>query len=436
MLGSIIEPPLRFCMITTFYPPYSFGGDGVFVHGLANELGRRGHLVEVIHCIDAFRLLTQREPESIYQDHPNVTVHGLKSPFGRLSPLATQQTGLPVFKSRQIREILEKGFDVIHYHNISLIGGPKILEYGKAIKLYTMHEYWLVCPTHVLFKFNRAVCIRPHCFTCGLTYSRPPQLWRHSGMMNSAVKHIDAFIAPSRFSKEVHKRMGSAVPIEYLPHFVRDTGNEARGPAAANGSPPERKPYFLFVGRLEKIKGLQTIISVFRRYKKAELWIAGSGTYERHLHHLAKGLGNIRFLGHRTKAELQTLYRDAVALVVPSLSYEVFALVILEAFLQRTPAIVRNIGGMPEIIQESGGGFVYNTEPELIHAMEKLLSDSSCRNRLGESGFRTLGEKWTVDAHLKSYFGLIRRIAITQRDAAMTFTHPQSRSGNSSGSES
>lgn len=421
MLGSVIEPPLRFCMITTFYPPYSFGGDGVFVHGLANELGRRGHLVEVIHCIDAFRLLTQREPESIYQDHPNVTVHGLKSPFGRLSPLATQQTGLPVFKSRQIREILEKGFDVIHYHNISLIGGPKILEYGKAIKLYTMHEYWLVCPTHVLFKFNREVCIRPHCFTCGLTYSRPPQLWRHSGMMNSAVKHIDAFIAPSRFSKEVHKRMGLAVPIEYLPHFVQsETENEARVTAAANGSPPERKPYFLFVGRLEKIKGLQTIISVFRRYKKAELWIAGSGTYDRHLQNLAKDLENIRFLGHRTKDELQPLYRDAVALVVPSLSYEVFALVILEAFLQRTPAIARNIGGMPEIIQESGGGFVYNTEPELIHAMERLLSDSSCRNRLGESGFRTLGEKWTVDAHLKSYFGLIRRIAITQRDAAPT----------------
>jgi glycosyltransferase involved in cell wall biosynthesis len=429
-----MEHRLRFCMITTFYPPYSFGGDGVFVHGLANELGRRGHLVEVIHCTDAFRLLTQREPESIYQDHPNVMVHGLKSAFGRLSPLATQQTGLPVFKSRQIREILEKGFDVIHYHNISLIGGPKILEYGKAIKLYTMHEYWLVCPTHVLFKFNREVCIRPHCFTCGLTYRRPPQLWRHSGMMNSAVKHIDAFIAPSRFSKEVHKRMGLAVPIEYLPHFVPDTRNETRMPAAANGSPPERKPYFLFVGRLEKIKGLQAIIPVFRRYKKAELWIAGSGTYERHLRHLAKGLGNIRFLGHRTKAELQTLYRDAVALVVPSLSYEVFALVILEAFLQRTPAIVRNIGGMPEIIQESGGGFVYNTEPELIHAMEKLLSDSSCRNYLGESGLRTLGEKWTVDAHLKSYFGLIRRIAIT-RDAAMTFTHPQSRSGNSSVSE-
>jgi len=416
-------------MITTFYPPYSFGGDGIFVHRLANELARRGHFVEVIHCIDAFRLLAQREPESVYQNHPNVTVHGLKSSFGFLSPLATQQTGLPVFKSGPIRKILKKGFDVIHYHNISLIGGPKILQYGQAIKLYTMHEYWLVCPTHVLFKFNREVCTRPRCFTCGLTYKRPPQWWRHSAVMRFSVQHVDAFIAPSRFSKEIHKRMGLTAPIEYLPHFVPETGNEARVPAAANGSPPERKPYFLFVGRLEKIKGLQTIISVFRRYKKAELWIAGSGTYERHLQNLAKDLDNIRFLGHRTKDELQPLYRDAVALVVPSLSYEVFALVILEAFLQRTPAIVRNIGGMPEIIQESGGGFVYDTEPELIHAMEKLMSDSSHRNRLGESGFRTLREKWTVDAHMKSYLGLIRQIT-AHGNRSMKFHSPAHRSNN------
>jgi len=247
--------------------------------------------------------------------------------------------------------------------------------------------------------------------------------------MRFSVQHVDAFIAPSRFSKEIHKRMGLTAPIEYLPHFVPETGNEARVPAAANGSPPERKPYFLFVGRLEKIKGLQTIISVFRRYKKAELWIAGSGTYERHLQNLAKDLDNIRFLGHRTKDELQPLYRDAVALVVPSLSYEVFALVILEAFLQRTPAIVRNIGGMPEIIQESGGGFVYDTEPELIHAMEKLMSDSSHRNRLGESGFRTLREKWTVDAHMKSYLGLIRQIT-AHGNRSMKFHSPAHRSNN------
>lgn len=38
--------PLRFCMITIFYPPYSFGGDGVFVHRLSKLLARHGHTDE------------------------------------------------------------------------------------------------------------------------------------------------------------------------------------------------------------------------------------------------------------------------------------------------------------------------------------------------------------------------------------------------------
>ncbi len=136
-------------MITTFYPPYNFGGDGIFVHRLSNELAQRGHRVDVIHCIDTYRFLAHKEPEEKVENHPNVTVHGLKSGFGVLSPLVTQQTGRPFFKSAAIQQVLDKGFDVINYHNISSVGGPRILEYGQGIKLYTMHEYWLVCPRMV-----------------------------------------------------------------------------------------------------------------------------------------------------------------------------------------------------------------------------------------------------------------------------------------------
>src|SRR5262245_11639676 len=132
----IVKRPLRFCLLTTFYPPYSFGGDGIFVHRLANALAQSGHQVEVIHCRDAYRLLARREPTASYAEHPNVTVHGLESPLGRLSPLATYQTGVPFLKSTRVRQILETDFDVIHYHNISLLG-PKILEYGRGLKLYT-----------------------------------------------------------------------------------------------------------------------------------------------------------------------------------------------------------------------------------------------------------------------------------------------------------
>lgn len=408
-------------MITTFYPPYNFGGDGIFVHQLTNELAARGHYVEVIHCIDAYRLMRRPEPTQHYSDHPNVNVHGLKSRLGSFSPLATQQIGSPLLKAARIRKILAKGFDVIHFHNISLIGGPKILEYGTAIKLYTMHEYWLICPTHVLFRFNRAVCTQPHCFTCELSYKRPPQWWRHSGMIQSGIKHIDAFIAPSRFSKDLHHRMGLDAPIVHVPHFIPGMQLKTPPPKRQERPGSGQKPYFLFVGRLEKIKGLQTLIPMFLRYQKAQLWIAGEGTYGFALRRLAGGSDNILFLGHKTKDELQTLYQNAVALVIPSVSLEVFALVILEAFLQRTPVIVRNIGGMPEIIQESGGGFVYETDQDLVMAMEQLITDVAYRDRLGACGHSALYKKWTADAHLTSYLGLIGQIAAARDDTSPNF---------------
>jgi len=398
-------------MITTFYPPYNFGGDGVFVHRLSNELARRGHQVDVIYCIDAYRLLARREPEGTYDDHPNVTVHGLKSPFGFLSPLATQQTGYPFFKSARIRQILEQGFDVIHYHNISLVGGPKILEYGQGIKLYTMHEYWLICPTHVLFRFDRMACTRPHCFLCSLVYKRPPQWWRYSGLLEAAVKHVDTFIAPSRFSKEIHHQRGLDAPIVQLPNFVPLVESAAPSFEQPDSKIPKEKPYFLFVGRLEKLKGLQTLIPIFRRYRKAQLWIAGAGSYEPHLRKLTNGNANIRFLGYVPGRQLQALYQKAVAVIVPSVCFEVFSLVIVEAFRQKTSAIVRGLGGMPEIIKESGGGFIFDTEEELVATMERLLAEPSYQRELGLQGYQAYLQKWTTEVHLERYFTLIREIA-------------------------
>ncbi len=411
------DRPLRFCMITTFYPPYNFGGDGIFVHQLSNELAQRGHQVEVIHCIDAYRLLTREEPAGTYDDHAKVTVHGLQSPFGFLSPLATQQTGFPFFKATRIRQILAKGFDVIHYHNISLVGGPKILEYGQGIKLYTMHEYWLICPTHVLFRFNRAPCVQPYCFACQLTDKRPPQWWRYSGLLKAAVKHVDAFLSPSRFSQDLHRQRGFDARVAHLPSFMPST--QAAPPTSAPAMDgTTREPYFLFVGRMEKVKGLQTLIPVFARYGKARLLIAGTGSYESRLRELAQGSPNIHFLGYQSGEQLQTLYRKAVAVIVPSLCFEVFPLVILEAFSEGTPVIARNLGGMPEVISASGGGCAYDTEEELVAAIERLLANPSARRELGQQGYQASQQHWTVEAHLARYFALISEIA-TARGLAL-----------------
>ncbi|TAK27171.1 MAG: glycosyltransferase, partial [Chloroflexota bacterium] len=332
--------PLRFCMITTFYPPYHFGGDAIFVQALANELVFRGHHVEVIHCRDAYRLLARHEPPNGYEDHPNVIVHGLESRFGWLSPMATQQTGRPLFKGKAIEQVLSRGFDVIHYHNISLVGGPQILTIGDAIKLYTPHEFWLTCPTHVLLRRNREPCTQPRCVACTLSYGRPPQWWRYSDLLPSSLRHVDRFLAPSRFSMEMHRAHGLELPLVHLPYFLpnMDSSREVASPppGLAAGS-----PYFLFVGRLERLKGLQTVIPVFRNYPKAQLFIAGKGDYEGPLRALAAGADNIHFLGHLRRGELRFLYTGAVGLIVPSMCYEMSPFVVIEAFAHGTPVIVR-----------------------------------------------------------------------------------------------
>ena len=396
--------PLRFCMITTFYPPYNFGGDGIFVHRLANELASRGHRVEVIHCIDSYRLLAGKNPAEGYDDHPGITIHGLHNAFGRLSSVITQQTGQPLCNAARIKAILEKGFDVIHYHNISLVGGPKILEYGSGIKLYTIHEYWLVCATHLLYRFNRAPCTHRSCLLCTLACLRPPQWWRLTGLLQRAIRHVDAFIAPSQYCKELHQRLLPVdIPVVHLQNFVP---REELLPEPGSGA-AAAEPFFLFVGRLEKVKGLETILPLFRQYRRAGLLIAGTGTDEARLRRLAGDSSTIRFLGHLTSGQLQPLYRQAQAVIVPSVCYEISGTVIFEAFRQATPVIVRNLGGMPESVVQSGGGFVYDTDAQLLAAMEQLLADPVRRRTLGRLGYQAYLKYWSADSHCSRYLSLI-----------------------------
>src|SRR5206468_9139305 len=111
--------PLKFCMLTTFYPPHNFGGDGINIQGLARALVRRGHAVTVVHDVDAYNALHRGAEPPAAPEPPGLTVHRLRSGWGAVSPLLTQQLGRPIINGRRIRRILADGdFDVINYHNV------------------------------------------------------------------------------------------------------------------------------------------------------------------------------------------------------------------------------------------------------------------------------------------------------------------------------
>lgn len=403
--------PLRFLHMTTFYPPYSFGGDAMYIHRLAHALGDAGHAVDIVHCIDAYRLLHPKHPETKFAEHPRVRVLGLKSGLGWLSPFLTHQTGRSILKARRIRSILADGdYDVIHYHNISLLG-PEVLTYetprSRTLKVYTAHDHWLVCPMHVLWKYNRRPCEKPECLSCVVRGKRPPQAWRYGSLLSRSSRHVDRFVAPSRFTARMHAGRGFEQPIAVLPYFhdvVDDDWREA-GPRPQEGS------YFLFVGRLETIKGLHELIDLWREVSDHDLLVAGTGTLADKLKARAAGNGRVRFLGPVPQAEIGRLYSHAVACLVPSLTYETFGMVVIEAFARKTPVIARDLGALPEIVREAGG-LTYRTREELLDVMRRLAESSSLRAEYGESGYRAFIRLWTRESHLKQYMELLRETAM------------------------
>ena len=403
---------VRIAMLTTFYPPYHFGGDGMGVERLATALAKRGCEVTVIHDEDAYLLRAGAEPARP-PDDPRIEVIGLRSRLGAASCLLTHQFGRPVVHAARLRQILRPGaFDVIWYHNVSLVGGPGVLAYGDGLKLYEAHEHWLVCPTHVLWRYGRELCDEKHCLTCMLSYHRPPQVWRYTHMLERALGHIDAFIAKSEFSRDMHRAFGFTRPMAVVPYFLPDEPRAA-GPVDA---PPEGGPYFLFVGRLEKIKGVQDVIPAFAGGEGPALLVIGTGDFEVELRRQAADKPRVRFLGRLPPGELSGYYAHAIALVVPSICYETFGIILIEAFRNATPVIARRIGPFPEIVAR-GGGVLYSNGDELNAALALLHGDEPHRMRLAREARIGFEMYWRDDVVIDTYLELLCRTAAAKGDA-------------------
>ena len=223
------------------------------------------------------------------------------------------------------------------------------------------------------------------------------------------VERLDAVIAMSQFSRDKHREFGLAREMEVLPYFLPDP--DSAGPPVAQGPSPHPRPYFLFVGRLERIKGLDDVIPVFRDFPDADLLIAGDGTHGDALRQLAHGMPNVKFLGRVAPDDLRHYYQHAIALVVPSECFETFGIVLIESFRQGTPVIARRLGPFPEIIEQSGGGELFSSREELLMAMRRLQGDAGYRNKLSQSGYRAYVRRWSEHVVVPQYLDIVRRAA-------------------------
>ncbi len=147
------------------------------------------------------------------------------------------------------------------------------------------------------------------------------------------------------------------------------------------------KAFYKYYGIDHLIKAASLIKKHIPRW---ELWLGGSGVEEENLKKLAHNLQlekEVKFLGRIPQTEVPKILSGMDAAVVPSLR-ESFGVSAAEASACELPVIVSNIGGLPEIIQDSQTGYLVKpADPEAI--AEKLLHlyrNPCLRYEMGKAG--------------------------------------------------
>ena len=175
----------------------------------------------------------------------------------------------------------------------------------------TAHEHWLICPMHLLWKYDREPCDGPNCVSCCL--NGPPAA---SGVAHVARDRARSCATSMRsFSRAATawKSIAGAGSertsrLVHLPYFLPDgwsKGIENEPPAALD------RPYLAAAGRLVKMKGFQRLIPLMRYLPEVDLRIAGTGPYEGELRALAADLPNVQFEGLLGGEALARLFRSA-----------------------------------------------------------------------------------------------------------------------------
>jgi glycosyltransferase involved in cell wall biosynthesis len=177
------------------------------------------------------------------------------------------------------------------------------------------------------------------------------------------------------------------------------------------GDQEHHRPYLLSVARHNEKKGLDVLIRAFAAIADSnpelELLLVGNGPLRPKLEALARSLAledRVKFLGHRSHAEVARLLHGCKLFVHPAIA-EPFGLVVAEAQACRKPVIASNTGGIPEIVEDGRSGILVEpANPEsLAHAISKLLADPQLAEGLAEEGYRSVTRNFLLSNTGKNY---------------------------------
>jgi glycosyltransferase involved in cell wall biosynthesis len=248
----------------------------------------------------------------------------------------------------------------------------------------TLHNYRLLCPSSVLFRENR-ICER-----CLDTRSPWPAVqhgcYRNSRPASAAAasmltihrlletfkKHVTTYIALSEFARAKFIQGGlSPEKLVVKPNFIEPDPGSGKG--LGN--------YCMFVGRLTREKGVLTLLDAWTRLSPPfDLEIAGDGDLAPEVAAAAKQCPRIRWLGRLQKEHLYERMKNAAALIVPSVWYEPFGVVVAEAFAMGLPVIASKIGALTELVEHGRTGFHF--EPGDPSGLAAQVSSLQAQPRL------------------------------------------------------
>lgn len=162
------------------------------------------------------------------------------------------------------------------------------------------------------------------------------------------------------------------------------------------------RPILLFVGRLNRLKGVRYLINalpiILKKFPCANLVIIGSGSEKSRLKSLVYDLGlkeKVFFWGSLSNKELPYYYSQADVFILPSLS-EGMGISALEAMSSGCPVVATRIGGLPDVIKDKQNGLLIRprSSKEISRAVIKILLDNYLRDSLIKQARRTVEQKY------------------------------------------
>jgi glycosyltransferase involved in cell wall biosynthesis len=280
----------------------------------------------------------------------------------------------------------QSSYDIAHVQNFFPLISPSIYYAAKKLKvpvIQTLRNYRLLCPNALFFRDGKVCedCLGKPIPYPGIVHGCYKDDYLASGVtatmltvhraLRTWVNMVDVYIALTDFSRK--KMIQGGLPAEKIvvkPNFVHPD------PGVGQGS----GNYALYVGRLSKEKGLDTLISAWKQLDiSLPLKIVGDGPLAPSVQETVEQFEEIDWLGRRPMAEVHTLMGEAAFLIFPSKWYETFGRVAVEAFAKGTPVVAADIGAIAELVQDGCTGLLFDpgNSVDLAAKVSWLATNSS-----------------------------------------------------------